>query len=172
LVSLAPGIGEDIIGIPVPFIIGAYASPAKKWELLETAEYSVIVLLDTGEIIQNEDMVVNIFPALYSSAIKDHYKPFEKNFYESLQNSVVNEPTKEQVNAAEAICKEVESIIKTTILNKLPNLQEPQDPGLALARTKSTIQSQLNDENKEFVEELIKSQMFAVYLERHYDYLT
>jgi hypothetical protein len=119
------------------------------------------VISDSGEIIQNKDIAVNVFPALYTSSIEHHYKPFKRNSYQPLQSSVVNEPTEEQMSIAEAICKEVESIIKVTILSKLLSLQEHIFD-----------RNEINDENKEFVEELIESQMFAVYIERHYGYLT
>jgi len=167
--SIIPSLDEDIISNPFPFIIGACASEEEKWKIPEMAEYVVTVLLDTGEIIQNKDMLANTFPALLNHKIQQYYKPFEVNHYEAIEPVIINNPTHELVEAAKLISTEVESILQKNIFDKLPRIEELKE--LTIENILSLIIERIDDENRVFVEELIQTQMFVVYLEKYYGYL-
>eukprot|EP00826_Nyctotherus_ovalis_P008610 TRINITY_DN12238_c0_g1_i4.p1 TRINITY_DN12238_c0_g1~~TRINITY_DN12238_c0_g1_i4.p1 ORF type:complete len:208 (+),score=12.64 TRINITY_DN12238_c0_g1_i4:451-1074(+) len=159
---------ETLVGYPFPGIIGVYASEEKKWELLKNSQHGMVVLLDTGEILQYENIVATVFPTLTNSNIRNLYKPFERSFYESIQPTVVNEPSKELVDAAEQICKEVEAILKEVVFDKLPRKEELKGK-VTLDSLYSIIESRTEGENKSFVEKMIRTQMFVEYLFKHYD---
>ena len=159
LIPILPEILKNVLDAPFPYIIGVKKPIKEKWNLLEASGSTLIVLLDSGEIIQKEESTINTFPDLENSIeIKKGYKNFARNFYEFNYGRISQYPTLEQLAATNIIFNSVESILKANILNKIPKSNN-------LEEIKSAIKLQSTNENKSFIEKFIETQMFVVYAE-------
>jgi len=171
---ILPNALKDLLEAPIPFIIGMNRPAEDAWHLLENSVNAIVILLDTGEIIDGQEQILAKLPKSIGNLYKELDGPYKMFEMKKIQKGNCKEiqycPNERQLIAVTEICKTIEQNIKEIIIGKLPEYHELSNSKIELEEIKSRAKKMVLPENSEFVEKFIDTQMFANYVEEHYNY--
>ncbi len=170
LIPIVPNVLKDLLDAPLPFIAGVNKSTDERWHIAESSSSSLVVLLDSGELVQSEQLAMSKLPPLGNlrATIEGAYKTFQKTGKKELRYS----PGEAEMKAVGQIMTAVEDTLKKFVFSKLPSCESIGDGMIELETIKGKVKApeeQLG-EDQDFVERLLDTQMFASYVQEHYEY--
>ena len=165
---------KDIWDAPFPVIIGLNKSLEERWHIVENSSSAIIVLLDSGELIQNEQLPLKKLPLLgnLKEELDKYYKQFERkaSYNKSAKRELHYTANEADASATVEIINKVSEAIQNSVLKNLPKY----DPEIEidLEDVKLKVRETASAEDEEFVRRFVETQMFANFVEAHYELST
>lgn len=154
LIPLLPGIYKELLDAPVPYIAGMNTRSDEKSLILQNYESVLVVLLDSGEFLQNEGQKFKKLPDLDNIEAK----------IETIYNTTQKQP---DIDAANQICGILEKSLKDNFLNKIPSIESSKNLSTDLESIKVQFKRNAKEEDREFIEKFAETQLFATYVGEH-----
>lgn len=168
LIPLLPAKLKDLLDAPVPYITGIVGKNFDKFKILDNYESALVVFLDSGELFQSEGLVLKKSPSLGNLESKIE-APYKKLFKSNSKREPRYCPTSAEIEAASKICKMIDEAIKQNILSKLPAKETKPMNEVDLEDIKTKLKGATIEADREFIEKLVETQLFATYIGEYYN---
>lgn len=167
LIPLLPKMYTELLDAPVPYITGLIAKKEEKCQVVQNYESALVVLLDSGELHQNENEDLKKLPYLNNLRAKIEI-PYKKIFPPNGKKEICYCPTTEKLEAVNQICTVVENTINEIFISKLSCNKLEVKLNNDLEKLKAKFVGTLID--REFNEKFVESQLFATFIEDYYNH--